>query len=229
VEALDLGVSLEAAAARIGADGALGDAGALGLHQQPSSDARCLYPPPTLLQRSPRCGTSAGKPLTAEGRPLASPSPPRDVRWRADQVHRLSLRVPVPAGAAVDQILADLYAWSTSTIVARFTTRVTGDDDALECPSVASSFITVSPCNIVLASLARQRRSMPHSRSSTSFNRPPDHSDEDALFPDHQIAAMEPDPDAAGASSSPARLAPHLIYSSSFFSLLASCSARRSK
>ncbi|PWZ28476.1 Phosphoenolpyruvate/phosphate translocator 1, chloroplastic [Zea mays] len=29
-----------------------------------------------------------------------------------------------------------------STIVARFTTRVTGDDDALECPSVASSFIT---------------------------------------------------------------------------------------
>ena len=176
----------------------------------------------TLLRRS-----SDARP--AVGPPLASPSPPRDVRWRADQVHRFSLRVPVPAGAAADQILADLYAWSTSTIVARFTTRVTGDDDALECPSVASSFITVSLCNIVLASLARQWRSMPHSRSSTSFNRPPDHSDEDALFPDHQIAAMEPDPVAAGASSSPARLAPHLIYSSSFFSLLASCSARRSK
>ncbi|XP_008661068.1 probable inactive purple acid phosphatase 24 [Zea mays] len=58
----------------------------------------------------------------------------------------------------------------------------------------------------MLASLALQRRSMPHSRSSTSFNRPPDRSDEDALFPDHQIAAMEPDPVAAGASSSPASL-----------------------
>jgi hypothetical protein len=55
-----------------------------------------------------------------------------------------------------------------------------------------------------------------------------DRSDEDALFPDHQIIAMEPDPVAAGASSSPARLASHLIYSS-YFSLLASCSARRSK
>ena len=123
---------------------------------------------------------------------------------------------------------ASMMEAEDSTTVARFATRVTGDDDALECPSVASSFITVSLCNIVLASLARQRRSMPHSRSSTSFNRPPDHSDEDALFPDHQIAAMEPDPVAAGASSSPARLASHLIYSS-YFSLLASCSARRSK
>jgi hypothetical protein len=94
---------------------------------------------------------------------------------------------------------------------------VTGDDDALECPSVASSFITVSLRNIMLASLALQRRSMPHSRSSTSFNRPLDRSDEDALVPDHQIAAMEPDLVAAGASSSPARLALHLIYSSSFF------------
>jgi hypothetical protein len=43
--------------------------------------------------------------------------------------------------------------------MARFATRVTGDDDALECPSVAYSFITVSLRNIVLASLARQRRS----------------------------------------------------------------------
>jgi hypothetical protein len=56
----------------------------------------------------------------------------------------------------------------------------------------------------------------------------PDRSDEDALFPDHQIATMEPGPVTAGASSSPARLVPHLIYSS-YFSLLASCSARRSK
>ncbi|AQK68767.1 putative inactive purple acid phosphatase 1 [Zea mays] len=58
----------------------------------------------------------------------------------------------------------------------------------------------------MLASLALQRRSMPHSRSSTSFNRPLDRSDEDALVPDHQIAAMEPDLVAAGASSSPASL-----------------------
>jgi hypothetical protein len=36
-----------------------------------------------------------------------------------------------------------------STTVARFATRVTGDDDALECPYVAYSFIMVSLCNIV--------------------------------------------------------------------------------
>ncbi|PWZ41502.1 Guanine deaminase [Zea mays] len=45
-----------------------------------------------------------------------------------------------------------------STTVARFATRVTGDDDVLECPSIAYSFITVSLRNIVLASLARQWR-----------------------------------------------------------------------
>jgi hypothetical protein len=60
----DLVVSLEAAAAAgTGADGALGDAGALCLHQRPSSDA-----PPTLAPlwdlrwRAPhRRGTSAGE------------------------------------------------------------------------------------------------------------------------------------------------------------------------
>lgn len=97
----DLRVSLEAAAAAGTAGIGTLRVGALGLHQRPSSDARCLDPPSMLLRRSPRCGTSAGEPLTAEG---------------ADQVHRLR--------------------------------------------------------NIVLASLARQRRSMPHSWSSTSFNRP---------------------------------------------------------
>jgi hypothetical protein len=70
----DLVVSLEAAAAAgTGADGALGDAGALCLHQRPSSDARPIVGPP-----------------------LASPSPSRDVRWRADQVHRSLCSSPSP-------------------------------------------------------------------------------------------------------------------------------------
>jgi hypothetical protein len=54
---------------------------------------------------------------------------------------------------------ASMMEAGDSTTMARFATRVTGDDDALECRSVAYSFITVSLRNIVLASLARQWRS----------------------------------------------------------------------
>jgi hypothetical protein len=176
----------------------------------PSSDASStLASLWDLRWRAPhRRGTSAGEPtrsIVSLSESLFQLAQQRTRSWRRVCLEHLYA------------LQASMMEAGDSTIMARFTTRVTGDDDALECPSVASSFITVSLCNIVLASLARQRRSMPHSQSSTSFNRPPYHSDEDALFPDHQIAAMEPDPVAAGASSSPARLAPHLIYSSSFF------------
>jgi hypothetical protein len=83
----DLGVSLEAAAAGTGADGALG------LHQRPSSDARCLNPPPTLLRRSPRCGTSAGEPT----RSIVSLSQSSCSSWRSGGPD-----------------LSEEYAWSTS-------------------------------------------------------------------------------------------------------------------
>jgi hypothetical protein len=177
--------------------------------------SKCLDPPLTLAPlwdlrwRAPhRRGTSAGEPT----RSIVSLS---EALFRLAQRHTRSWR-----RVCLEHLYplqASMMEAGDSTTMARFATRVTGDDDALECPSVASSFITISLRNIMLASLALQRRSMPHSWSSTSFNRPPDRSDEDALFPDHQIAAMEPDPVAAGASSSPARLALHLIFSSSFF------------
>jgi hypothetical protein len=83
----DLGVSLEAAAAGTGADGALG------LHQRPSSDARCLNPPPTLLRRSPRCGTSVGEPT----RSIVSLSQSSCSSWRSGGPD-----------------LSEEYAWSTS-------------------------------------------------------------------------------------------------------------------